>query len=88
LLNSTLSTSATVGYATKRMTRCYYGERKDTFTDVLLSAELSIPVTNNISVIPAMHYSGLLDGGIRNEGLGDKDDNLWFGINIAFSFDL
>ncbi len=88
LFGSTFSTSATVGYATKRMTKYYYGERKDTFTDILVSAELSVPVTSSIAVIPAVHYSGLLDEGIRDKGVGDKNDNLWFGINIAFSWEI
>ncbi|MCP4716369.1 MAG: hypothetical protein GY868_14715 [Deltaproteobacteria bacterium] len=86
LLNSTLSTSAAVGCASKRMTRYYYGERKEAVTDSLISASLTIPITDNISIIPAVNYSALLDGGIRDDNIADKDDNLWFGVNIALSF--
>ncbi len=84
-LNSTLSTSATVGCANRRMTRYYYGERKTAVTDALVSASLSIPVTKHIAIAPSVHYSALIDGGIRNENLGDKDDNLWCGITVSFS---
>ena len=88
LFNSTLTTGATVGFATKRFTKSYYEVHENTFTDVLLSAELSIPVNKYMAVVPSMHYSGLLDQSIRDADIADKDDNLWFGINLAFTFDL
>ena len=86
--NSTLSTGAAISMASEKMTNYYYGDDEKKVTDGLLSASLSIPITKNVAIVPSVNYSALIDGGVRNQNLGDKDDNLWFGFNIAFSFDL
>jgi len=86
LLNSTLTLSGTVGFSSENHTGLYYGEDANTCSDALLSAKLSIPVTGNICILPAVNYSSLL-GSVRDKHLNKRDDTFWCGVAVAFSFD-
>jgi len=87
LLNSTLTISETVGFSSANHSKFYYGKNTSAFSDSLLSAGLKIPVTESIAIVPSVSYTALLDKSIRGSDLHQRNNILWCGVNIAFSFD-
>ena len=79
-----LDLSGSVGYGSSRNNRFYYGASGSGFTDVTVSAGLPLSLGESLVLSPAVNCSVLLDGSIRRAMT--KDDNVWFGISLTYSF--
>jgi len=87
VFGSTLMASASMGYSSENHSAFYYGSGHAIFSDSQLSLGLKIPLSENISITPSIHYSALLDGAVRGRGLNKRDDTLWCGLTLAFGFE-
>lgn len=75
---------ASIGYASSRYNRYYYGSAGAAFTDALLSLGLPIQIGEHLTITPAINYSALLAPGIQN-AMSD-DNNFWGGVSVTYSF--
>jgi uncharacterized protein (TIGR02001 family) len=75
--------SASLGLGSSNYNSFYFGEGKTALTDLLLSAGAPIQVNNNLTVVPSITYTCILDGSLRDKV--DEPDNLFAGVVASFS---
>ncbi|HOX05153.1 MAG TPA: hypothetical protein PK280_02035 [Planctomycetota bacterium] len=79
-----LELSASVGYGNDLHNLDYYGTEEEGLADATFGARLPVSVGDHLTVAPSLWYSTLLDDEVRRAAR--KDDNLWAGITVGFSF--
>ena len=76
--------SGAVGYGSGTHNAFYYGSAASGFTDLLLALGLPVQIGEHWTVTPAVNYSILLDGRIRDAV--PNDANMWAGLSFTFTF--
>lgn len=87
-VSSSLDLSGSIAYATRDWNAFYYGVDDSAFVDMILTATLSVPVDDHISVGPFVSYSFLVDSKLENavEASGSNDDPVFYGANLSITF--
>jgi uncharacterized protein (TIGR02001 family) len=75
-LSPSLDLSGSIAYASSGWNKLYYGVDDSAFVDLLLTATLSVPIDDHISVGPFVSYSFLVDSKLENavEAAGSDED--------------
>lgn len=81
---SDVSFSARLSYATANYNKLYFGVAKSAFTDLLLSASLPITLCEMFTITPALSYSTVLDGRLRNRVT--EPDNFFTSVTASVAF--
>ena len=76
--------SASVGYGSRNHNDANYGTNAHGWTDVLLSLAVPIKLGKRWTLRPAIWYSSLLDGRIRENM--KHDGNVWGSLALTWSF--
>ena len=79
-----LDLGAALGWGSEEHNAFYYGAEVSGFTDFLVSASVTIPLNDLISITPTAGYSFLIEEDIRDAF--EDPDNPLFGVAISLSF--
>ena len=83
-ISPSLDLSGSVGYGSPSYNEGYFGVHTSGFVDLLLTAELAIPIDEHLSVAPFVSFSQVLDSKLRD---AVEDDNAtFFGASLSFAF--
>ncbi len=87
-LKPSLDLSAGIGYASSGWNDFYYNVDSSAFVDLLLTAGLSVPVDEYLTVTPFISYSTLVDGDLEDavKLSGSNDSATFYGVTISISF--
>lgn len=82
--STAMNVSARLSFASAGYNKLYFLADKSAFTDLLLSASVPFTVARTVTVTPAVYYSTVLDGRLRD---GVKDpDNLFTSLTASIAF--
>lgn len=81
---TSLNFGARVSYASANYNAFYFGVDKGALTDLLLSASVPFPLTDKLSLTPAVYYSMVLDSDLRDAV--NKPDNFVAGLTLSYAF--
>jgi uncharacterized protein (TIGR02001 family) len=79
-----LNLSARVSYGSPSYNRFYFGADKGAFTDLLLTASVPFQAGKVVTITPAVSYSTVLDGSLRDRV--SKPDNFFAGVTASVAF--
>ena len=84
----TLSTIASLAYATEEYNLCYFGVEEGAFNDLTAGANLEYELAYNIKIAGMLQYSILLDGDVRDGARAryDATHPASAGIKLSFTF--
>lgn len=83
-ISPSLDLSGSIGYGSSDYNDGYFGVDDSGFVDLLLTATLSIPIDEYLSVAPFVSFMQLLDSDLRN---AVSDENAtYFGATLSVSF--
>lgn len=87
-VSPSLVLSGSVAYATSNWNEFYYSVDDSAFVDLLLTATLTVPVDNHITVSPYLSYSLLLDSKLEDaaNAAGSDEDPFFFGVTLSITF--
>ena len=80
-----LDCSATFGFGSANNNEGYFGVNDASFTDVAVTFEVPIQVTDRFSITPAVSYTGILNDDLR-DAVGVDQDTVFGGITGSISF--
>lgn len=83
-ISPSLDLSGSIGYASDNWNEGYYGVKTSGFVDLLLTATLSVPVDDHLSVAPFVSFSQVLDGGLKDAV--QHDNATYFGATLSYAF--
>ncbi len=81
---TTMNLSARLSYASSNYNQYYFHAHENAFTDLLLSASFPLSAGKSWSITPAINYSTVLDGALR-DGVTDPD-NVFTSLTASYAF--
>lgn len=83
-ISPSLDLSGSIGYATSDWNEGYYGVSSSGLVDLLLTASLSVPIDEYLSLAPFVSFSQVLDSDLER---AVADDNAaFFGATLSLAF--
>ena len=83
-ISPSLDLSGSIGYATSDWNEGYYGVDGSGLVDLLLTAGLSIPIDEHLSIGPFISFSQVVDSDLQD---AVADDNAtFFGATLSYAF--
>lgn len=83
-ISPSLDLSGSIGYATSDWNEGYYGVNSSGLVDLLLTAGLSIPIDEHLSIGPFISFSQVVDSDLQD---AVADDNAtFFGATLSYGF--
>lgn len=76
--------SARLSFASANYNQLYFGAAKNAFTDLLLSASVPFTMAKTVTLTPALNYSTVLDGALR-DGVAHPD-NFFTSLTASVAF--
>ncbi len=83
-ISPSLDLSGSIGYATSDWNEGYYGVSSSGLVDLLLTASLSVPIDENLSVGPFVSFSQVIDSELQ-DAVAD-DHATFFGVTLSLAF--
>ncbi len=80
--NLTLDLGASIGAGDSEYNEYYFGEDKDAFSDVNVSAGLAYQITENLSAGLSLHYAEIVDSDLTD----GSSDSIWTVFSVGVSF--
>jgi hypothetical protein len=83
-ISPSLDLSGSIGFASSNWNEGYYGVDSSGLVDLLLTASLSIPIDEYLSLAPFVSFSQVIDSDLKN---AVADDNAtFFGATLSLAF--
>jgi hypothetical protein len=83
-ISPSLDLSGSIAYATNGWNEGYYGVRSSGLVDLLLTASLSVPIDEYLSLAPFVSFSQVIDSDLKD---AVTDDNAtFFGATLSVAF--
>lgn len=83
--STSVDASARLSFASSDYVRFYFpGADGSAFTDLLLTAEMQLPVSDTMTITPSVGYSTLLDGDLKDTV--SKSGLFYGGVTLSVSF--
>jgi uncharacterized protein (TIGR02001 family) len=83
-ISPSLDLSGSIGYATGDWNEAYYGVNSSGLVDLLLTAGLSIPFDDHLSIRPFVSFSQVIDGDLKDAV--EDDNTTFFGATLSYAF--
>ncbi len=83
---STLSFGASAAYSSANHSLFYYGANDEVLADAMISLALEVPLSDRISITPAVNVNFWLDSDLNDLGINEEDMTFWGGITLSATF--
>jgi hypothetical protein len=83
-ISPSLDLSGSIGYGSSNYNEGYFGVHSSGLVDLLMTATLSVPIDEHLSVGPFVSFSQVLDSDLRDAV--DKDNATLFGATLSLAF--
>ena len=83
-ITPSLDLSGSIGYGSSNYNEGYFGVDSSGLVDLLLTATLSVPIDDHLSVGPFVSFSQVLDSDLKDAV--DKDNATIFGATLSLAF--
>lgn len=83
-ITPSLDLSGSIGYGSSNYNEGYFGVHTSGLVDLLLTATLSVPIDEHLSVGPFVSFSQVLDSDLKDAV--EKDNATFFGATLSLAF--